>query len=106
MAAKEPSGALEQDAVTIGRALEAAAVAGARGKAVDQSDAATVQAAEMRATGRNLTVPGGVATVAQAAADQNARTMREEDKLKLRDVLSVRSLYETLRLIVMLKSSR
>jgi hypothetical protein len=74
--------------------LEAAAVAGARGKAVDQSDAATVQAAEMRAMGRNLTVPGGIATVEQAAADQNAR--REEDKLKLRDVLSVRSLYETL----------
>jgi hypothetical protein len=41
-----------------------------------------------------------------AVSDQNARTMREEDKLKLRDVLSVRSLYETLRLIVMLKSSR
>jgi hypothetical protein len=91
VAAKEPSGALEQDAVTIGRALEAAAVAGAGGKVVDQSDAAAVQAAEMRATGRNLTVPGGIAAAAQAAADQNARTMREEDKVKLRDVLSVRS---------------
>jgi hypothetical protein len=91
--------------VTIGRALEAAAVAGAGGKEVDQSDAATVQATEMRATGRNLTVSSGVAMVAQAAMDQNARTMREEDKLKLWDVLLVRSLYETLRLIVMLKSS-
>jgi hypothetical protein len=79
---------------------------GGRGKAVDQSDAATVQAAEMRAMGRNLTVPGDVATVVQAAANQNTRTMREEDKLKLWDVLSVRSLYETLRLIFMLKSSR
>jgi hypothetical protein len=63
---------------------------------VDQSDAATVQAAEMRAMGRNLTVAGGVATVVQATADQNARTMREEDKLKLQDALSVRSLYDSL----------
>ncbi|KAK1644127.1 hypothetical protein QYE76_061932 [Lolium multiflorum] len=88
VAAKEPSGALEQDAVTIGRALEAAAAAGAGGKVVDQSDAAAVQAAEMRATGKNLTIPGGVAAAAQAAADQNERIMREEDKVKLRDVLS------------------
>jgi hypothetical protein len=42
VAAKEPLGALEQDAVTIGRVLEAMAVAGAGAKAVDQSDAAVV----------------------------------------------------------------
>lgn len=42
----------------------------------------------MRATGSNLTVQGGVAAAAQTAADQNARAAREEDKVKLRDVLS------------------
>ena len=88
VAATEPSGALGQDAVTIGRALEAVAAAGAGAKPVDQSDSAAVQAAEMRATGSNLTVPGGVAAAVQAAADQNERAAREEDKVKLRDVLS------------------
>ncbi|KAF0935249.1 hypothetical protein E2562_031543 [Oryza meyeriana var. granulata] len=88
--ATKPSGALDQDAVTIGRALEAAAAAtAAAGKMVDQSDAAAVQAAEMRATGSTVTVPGGVGAAAQAAADHNARAAaRDEDKIKLRDVLS------------------
>lgn len=85
VAATKPSGALDEDAVTIGRALEAAA---AGGKPVDQSDAAAIQAAEMRATGSSLIVPGGVAAAAQAAADKNARAARGEDKVELRDVLS------------------
>jgi hypothetical protein len=87
-----PSGAAAKDAVTIGAALEAvAATATAGGKPVDQSDAAAIQAAEMCATGSNATAPGGVAAAAQAAADLNARTARDENKVKLRDVLSVRS---------------
>uniref|UniRef100_A0A0D9ZD37 SMP domain-containing protein n=1 Tax=Oryza glumipatula TaxID=40148 RepID=A0A0D9ZD37_9ORYZ len=89
--ATQPSGALDKDAVTIGRALEsvAAATAAAAGKPVDQSDAAAIQAAEMLATGRTVTVPGGVAAAAQAAADHNAApAARDEDRIKLRDVLT------------------
>ncbi|CAH1431780.1 unnamed protein product [Lactuca virosa] len=74
------------DQVTIGEALEAAALSAGE-KPVDQSDAAAIQAAEVRATGRMQVVPGGVAAKAQAAASQNARTMRDEDKTKLGDVL-------------------
>ncbi|RLN17377.1 hypothetical protein C2845_PM02G05200 [Panicum miliaceum] len=83
----DPPGALDQDAVTIGRALEAVA-ATVGDKPVDQSDAAAVQAAEMCATGASVTAPGGVSAAAQAAADHNARAARDEDKVKLRDVLS------------------
>ncbi|RCV40920.1 hypothetical protein SETIT_9G093900v2 [Setaria italica] len=86
--ATDPSGAADQDAVTIGRALEAVAATAAGGKPVDQSDAAAVQAAEMCATASSATAPGGVAAAAQAAADHNARAARDEDKVKLRDVLS------------------
>ena len=91
VALANPSGALDQDAVTIGRALEAVAAATAGLKPVDQSDAAAVQVAEMCATGAGGTIPGGVAAAAQAAADHNARAARDEDKVRLRDVLSVRS---------------
>ncbi|CAN6303562.1 unnamed protein product [Urochloa humidicola] len=91
VAAAHPAGALGKDAVTVGRALEAVAATAAGDRPVDQSDAAAVQAAEMRATGANATVPGGVAAAAQAAADHNARAGPGEDKVKLRDVLSVRS---------------
>ncbi|CAL4919039.1 unnamed protein product [Urochloa decumbens] len=88
VAATHPAGALGQDAVTVGRALEAVAATAAGDRPVEQSDAAAVQAAEMRVTGATLTVPGGVAAAAQAAADHNARAARGEDKVKLRDVLS------------------
>ena len=91
VALAHPAGALDQDAVTIGRALEAVAAATAGLKPVDQSDAAAVQVAEMCATGAGGTIPGGVAAAAQAAADHNARAARDEDKVRLRDVLSVRS---------------
>ncbi|KAI3783067.1 hypothetical protein L2E82_13129 [Cichorium intybus] len=74
------------DQVTIGEALEATAISTGE-KPVDQSDAAAIQAAEVRATGRMQVIPGGVAAKAQAAASQNARTIRDEDKTKLGDVL-------------------
>ncbi|CAL4935918.1 unnamed protein product [Urochloa decumbens] len=64
--ATHPAGALGQDAVTVGRALEAVAATAAGDRPVEQSDAAAVQ----------------------AAADHNARAARGEDKVKLRDVLS------------------
>ncbi|XP_023773014.1 late embryogenesis abundant protein D-34 isoform X1 [Lactuca sativa] len=78
---------LGDDAITVGEALEASALS-AGGKPVDEGDAAAIQAAEVRATGRMQAVPGGVAAKAQAAAAQNVRTMREEDKAKLKDVVA------------------
>jgi len=72
--------------ITIGEALEATALTAGH-KPVDFSDAAAIQAAEVRATGRTNIVPGGVAAAAQSAATRNARMTREEDKTKLGDIL-------------------
>ncbi|KAL6217419.1 hypothetical protein ACLB2K_010636 [Fragaria x ananassa] len=73
---------LEDDAITIGEALEATALS-AGDKQIDQSDAAAIQAAEMRATGSSEISPGGLAAVAQYAVSANAR----EAETKLADVL-------------------
>ncbi|KAK7344198.1 hypothetical protein VNO77_13543 [Canavalia gladiata] len=73
--------------ITIGEALEATVLTAGK-KAVEWSDAAAIQAAEVRATGRTNIVPGGVAAAAQSAATLNARTTKDEDKTKLADVLS------------------
>ncbi|KAL7126627.1 hypothetical protein ABFS83_14G200800 [Erythranthe nasuta] len=81
---------LEADAITIGEALEATAIS-AGDKAVDQSDAAAIQAAEVRATGLGHVVPGGLGAQAQSAAAYNAQTTRDEDKAKLGDILTVNS---------------
>ncbi|KAK9945282.1 hypothetical protein M0R45_010804 [Rubus argutus] len=74
---------LDEDAITIGEALEATALS-AGDKPVDQSDAAAIEAAEMRATGSSEISPGGLAAVAQYAVSANAR---EALKTKLADVL-------------------
>ncbi|KAL6214688.1 hypothetical protein ACLB2K_014120 [Fragaria x ananassa] len=74
---------LEHDAITIGEALEATALS-AGDKPIDQSDAAAIQAAEMRTTGSSEISPGGLAAIAQCAVSTNAR---EADKTKLADVL-------------------
>ncbi|XP_058193324.1 late embryogenesis abundant protein D-34-like [Rhododendron vialii] len=79
--------AVVQAQITIGEALEAA-IATAGNKPVDQSDAAAVQAAEVRATGSNVIAPGGVGATAQSAAAFNAGLDRDEDKIKLVDVLT------------------
>ncbi|KAL2323535.1 hypothetical protein Fmac_027914 [Flemingia macrophylla] len=76
-----PATALEKDAITIGEALEASALKGAGDKAVDQSDAAAIQAAEMRATGRNETAAGGLGAAAQSAATRNTRTVATKTTL-------------------------
>ncbi|KAL8148914.1 hypothetical protein AgCh_006062 [Apium graveolens] len=81
-----PAAALGSDSVTIGEALETTALTAGE-KPVDQSDAAAIQAAEVRASG--YTHPSGVAAAAQSAADLNARTMNVENKAKLGDVLAV-----------------
>ncbi|XP_022156725.1 late embryogenesis abundant protein 47-like [Momordica charantia] len=72
--------------ITIGEALEATALAVGQ-KPVEWSDAAAIQAAEVRATGRMNITPGGVAATAQSAATLNARIARDEDKTKLADIL-------------------
>jgi hypothetical protein len=86
-------------------------------------DAALLQSAEDIVQGLGHTQKGGPAAVMQSAATLNARDGHvgraelsgpiadagvavTETELKLWVVLSVRSLYETLRLIVMLKSSQ
>ncbi|CAN4108637.1 unnamed protein product [Withania somnifera] len=73
--------------ITIGEALEATVVT-AGNKPVDYSDAAAIQAAEVRATGRTNIIPGGVAAAAQSAATRNARLTKEEEKTKLAEILA------------------
>ncbi|KAM6578830.1 hypothetical protein CsatB_030667 [Cannabis sativa] len=78
-----PGAVLDKDSVNIGEALEAAALS-MGDKTVDQSDASAIQAAEMRATGRNLTQPGGIGALAQSAATQNPKTT---NKTTISDIL-------------------
>ncbi|XWS64652.1 hypothetical protein CRYUN_Cryun05aG0021000 [Craigia yunnanensis] len=73
--------------ITIGEALEATALTAGK-KPVEWSDAAAIQAAEVRATARTSIMPGGVAAAAQSAATLNARATKKEDKTKLGDILS------------------
>ncbi|XVF28839.1 hypothetical protein REPUB_Repub15cG0066600 [Reevesia pubescens] len=80
-------GVIQQSAITIGEALEATAKTSGD-KAVDQNDAAAIQAAEMRATGSNIIIPGGLAATAQSAAAHNASVNRNEEKIKLNEVLT------------------
>ncbi|KAK9059855.1 hypothetical protein SSX86_020559 [Deinandra increscens subsp. villosa] len=76
----------QQGAITIGEALEAAART-AGNKTVARSDAAAIQAAEVRATGSSVLIPGSLAAQAQSAATLNTST-REEDKVKLGEILT------------------
>ncbi|EYU41481.1 hypothetical protein ABFS82_07G032100 [Erythranthe guttata] len=80
-------GVVMQSAITIGEALEATART-AGNKPVDHSDAAAIQAAECRATGSSLIVPGGLAATAQSAAAFNDGLVGDEGKVKLADVLT------------------
>ncbi|KAH9622168.1 hypothetical protein KSS87_007995 [Heliosperma pusillum] len=74
--------------LTIGEALEAVA-ATTGDKPVEQCDATAIQAAEVRATGSSVITPGGLASSAQAAASINAKVDRDEDMIKLGDVLTI-----------------
>ncbi|KAL5852723.1 hypothetical protein ACOSQ3_007841 [Xanthoceras sorbifolium] len=67
-------------------AEQAAATAG--DKPVEYSDAAAVAEAEIRATGRNLIMQGGYAASAQSAAAYNTGMIRDDNKIKIRDVLA------------------
>ncbi|CAH2039051.1 unnamed protein product [Thlaspi arvense] len=75
------------DTVTIGEALEATALS-LGDKPVDRKDAAAIQAAETRATGEFTTRPGGLAAAAQEAAATNERTVLEEGKVTIADILT------------------
>ncbi|XP_047153953.1 late embryogenesis abundant protein 3-like [Vigna umbellata] len=81
------SAAIDGDPITIGEALEAAAIA-AGNKAVDQNDAAAIRAAEIRASGEKSVRSGGVGETAQAAATFNSHVKRNQDKTKLSDILT------------------
>lgn len=81
------TGVVRESAITIGEALEATAHT-VGDKPVDQSDASAIQAAEVRATGSNVVTPGGLAAMAQSAAAYNAECQRDQEKIKLGDVLS------------------
>ncbi|XP_057515754.1 late embryogenesis abundant protein 47 [Amaranthus tricolor] len=76
----------EERAVTIVEALLATVVT-AGDKSVDRSDAAAIQAAEVRATGQTNIMPGGLAATAQSAAQINAKPTTTK-KTTLADVLS------------------
>jgi hypothetical protein len=89
----DPGLVLDPDAITIGEALEASGLTPAGDKPLEQSDAAAIQAAEMRATGKNHTEPGGLGAIAQSAATKNTRTMPALQKTTLADVVSVTCLH-------------
>ncbi|KAG0564876.1 hypothetical protein KC19_8G146900 [Ceratodon purpureus] len=72
------------DAITIGDALEAAAV-GAGDRPVEKSDARAIQSAVQRATGATPTA-GGLVAAAMSAADLNLR-VPTADKTTLEDIL-------------------
>ncbi|CAK9309978.1 unnamed protein product [Citrullus colocynthis] len=84
---RSPGATLDNNSITIGEALEASAVS-AGDKPINQSDAAAIQAAEVRATGKNEIIPGGIGAEAQSAATLNTRAMRDEDKTTLGDILT------------------
>ncbi|KAM2019278.1 hypothetical protein ACFX1T_022091 [Malus domestica] len=84
LSVQPPNRLAQQNSITIGEAREALAQT-AGDRPIDQSDAA---AAEVRVTGSNVISPGWLVTMAQGAAAYNAGTEREQDKIKLTDILS------------------
>ncbi|KAL9321859.1 hypothetical protein ACSQ67_009912 [Phaseolus vulgaris] len=81
------SAAIDGDPITIGEALESVAIS-VGDKAVDQTDAAAISAAEIRASGETTLRSGGVGETAQAAATFNSHVMRAQDMKKLSDILT------------------
>ncbi|XP_057519574.1 late embryogenesis abundant protein 47-like [Amaranthus tricolor] len=76
----------QKPAITIGEALEVVAnIVG--NKPVDESDAAAIQAAEMRATGATAPPISGIGLQAQAAAMVNARRIYDQDKTTLAEII-------------------
>ncbi|KAG2697072.1 hypothetical protein I3760_07G089000 [Carya illinoinensis] len=65
---RTPATALDKDAITVGEALEASSLSAV--------------------TGKNEVTPGGVAAMAQSAADINPQIMPDQAKMRLLDILS------------------
>ncbi|KAF4364999.1 hypothetical protein F8388_001747 [Cannabis sativa] len=78
----------EMSAITIGEALETTAKTIGY-KAVDQNDAAAIEAAEARCIGsdNNVVIAGGLTVLAQSAVSLN-RVVSEKNKIKLKDILT------------------
>lgn len=83
----------DDDAVTIGEALEATSLS-AGNKVIDKSDVAAIQAAEDRATGLGHLVPGGIGAEAESAAAHNMKATRDDEKTTLGDILTVNKHFE------------
>uniref|UniRef100_A0A0D9WQC2 SMP domain-containing protein n=1 Tax=Leersia perrieri TaxID=77586 RepID=A0A0D9WQC2_9ORYZ len=79
----------EEDAtkITVGEALEATALAAGE-RPVDSADVEAIRAAEMTAQESDVTLPGGLADQAQAAARSNADAECDDDKITVADVLT------------------
>ncbi|CAN6252107.1 unnamed protein product [Urochloa humidicola] len=87
---EEESSAPTEAPVTVGQALQAAALSPAGARPVDRADASAVEAAEKSATGLGRVVPGGVAAAVQQAAETNEQEAAAEEgkvAVTLRDVL-------------------
>ncbi|XP_022760033.1 late embryogenesis abundant protein D-34-like [Durio zibethinus] len=82
-----PATLLALDPITVGEALETASFSAAD-RPIDRSDAAAIQAAEVRATRSNEVMPGDIASEAQSLATRNSQTLRFEDQATLSDILS------------------
>ncbi|KAE8692076.1 Late embryoproteinsis abundant protein D-34 [Hibiscus syriacus] len=87
MVTTTPATLIDPGPITIGEALEVAALS-ASDKPIDESDAAAIQAAEMIATGSSEILPGGIASEAQSAAIRNSQMDGSEDRATLSDILA------------------
>ena len=70
-ACREQEEPVATEKVTVGQALQAAALSPARGRPVDRAYASAVETAEKSAPGLSRAVPGGVAAAARRAAVAN-----------------------------------
>ncbi|GLU03545.1 hypothetical protein SLE2022_207380 [Rubroshorea leprosula] len=73
--------------VSIGEALEATAMS-IGDKPIDHSDAAAIEAAEMRATGGNERKHGGLGTMARSVANFNVRAEKDDDRITISDLVA------------------
>ncbi|KAE8675081.1 Late embryoproteinsis abundant protein D-34 [Hibiscus syriacus] len=78
------TGAVDSSGISIGEALEAAAIS-VGDKPVDRGDVAAIRAAEARAAGSSV---AGLGSKAQAAVNFNDREAYDYNKITISDVLS------------------
>ncbi|KAE8699509.1 Late embryoproteinsis abundant protein D-34 [Hibiscus syriacus] len=78
------TGAVDSSGISVGEALEAAAIS-VGDKPVDRGDVAAIRAAELRAAGSHA---AGLGAKAQAAVNFNDRVAYDYNKITISDVLS------------------